>query len=297
MAPVLPEHAQANPGVCGAGRAYRLCVELARRGVVTGYADSEDWGWFVEHIARTGSQFAIRCGNVDGAEDRWLPALRRYGRKVLGRDKPPDAEAAPAIEGMRAPIRSEAAGSDVRWLHGEASDPSGRWSSRASPVRGHCGDAPARRVGRGSRLRRSLAMSLDWCFDLTTVAGRKPRRGLRVLPPRAMRLLRTRPAMPVALRVAPHPGVHGSRRMRRVATAPLFADDAHGAPFSGRDQPGRCKAAAGRTGVVAAPGRGSPARCAAAATRGYRALCLELDWAPSCPSACLPPTAAIRADG
>jgi hypothetical protein len=89
FSPVLPEDCQLNPQVYGAELAYWLCTELARRGVATSYPNSEDWGWFIEYLPQSGSEFAVHCGNVDGAQDQWLLSLRRHARKVFGRDKPP----------------------------------------------------------------------------------------------------------------------------------------------------------------------------------------------------------------
>jgi hypothetical protein len=116
FAPTLPEDSQVNPQVYGAELAFWLCTELARRGVVTSYPHSEDWGWFVEYFTPRGSEFAVHCGNVDGARDRWLLSLRRYGRKMFGRDKPPYDDAAPLIEGIRALLNGSAV-ADLEWLY------------------------------------------------------------------------------------------------------------------------------------------------------------------------------------
>jgi hypothetical protein len=97
--------------------AYWLCSELAKRGVVTSYPNNEDWGWFIEYITDAGSEFAIHCGNVGGAKDHWLLSLRRHGRKMLGRDKPPYSEAAPVVEGIRALVEGDGDLSDVQWLY------------------------------------------------------------------------------------------------------------------------------------------------------------------------------------
>lgn len=117
FAPVLPEDSQVNPQVYGAELAYWLCSELAKRGVVTSYPNSEDWGWFIEYITDAGSEFAIHCGNVGGAKDHWLLSLRRHGRKMFGRDKPPYSEAAPVVEGIRALVEGDGDLSDVQWLY------------------------------------------------------------------------------------------------------------------------------------------------------------------------------------
>src|SRR5450830_1540935 len=84
LAPVLPEERQVNPNVYGAELAYWLCMELAKRGVVTSYPNEEDWGWFIEFLPGNGAEFAIHCSNVDGRRDRWLLSLRRHARKMFG---------------------------------------------------------------------------------------------------------------------------------------------------------------------------------------------------------------------
>lgn len=116
FSPVLPDDSQVNPQVYGAELAFWLCTELATRGVVTSYPNSEDWGWYIEYLTPSGSEFAVHCGNVDGAKDHWLLSLRRYGRKMFGRDKPSYEEAAPFIEGIRA-LLSESEVADLEWLY------------------------------------------------------------------------------------------------------------------------------------------------------------------------------------
>jgi hypothetical protein len=118
--PVLPEESQVNPQVYGAELAYWLCSQLAKRGVITSYPINEDWGWFIEYITDTGSEFAIHCGNVGGAKDHWLLSLRRHGRKMFGRDKPPYSEAAPVIDGIRALVNGVSDLSSVQWLYEDA---------------------------------------------------------------------------------------------------------------------------------------------------------------------------------
>ena len=116
FAPVLPDDSQVNPQVYGAELAFWLCTELAKRGVVTSYPNFEDWGWFIEYFPPSGSEFAVHCGNVGGAKDHWLLSLRRYGRKMFGRDKPSYEEAAPLIKGIRALLQGDGI-SDVKWLY------------------------------------------------------------------------------------------------------------------------------------------------------------------------------------
>jgi hypothetical protein len=119
FAPVLPEDSQVNPGVYGAELAFWLCLELAKRGVMTSYPNAEDWGWFIEYLPDSGAEFAVHCGNISGETDRWLLSLRRHGRKLFGRDKPSYEEAAPLIEAIRALLLGEGI-SDLEWLYDPA---------------------------------------------------------------------------------------------------------------------------------------------------------------------------------
>ena len=115
FAPILPEDSQVNPEVYGAELAFWLCAELACCGVVTSYPQSEDWGWFIEYITDTGSEFAVHCGNVGGAKDHWLLSLRRHSRKMFGRDKPPYSEAAPLVSAIQAAINVAVPATRVTW--------------------------------------------------------------------------------------------------------------------------------------------------------------------------------------
>lgn len=113
--PTLPEESQVNPGRYGAELAFWLCTELARRGVVTSYPNSEDWGWFIEYFPGTSAEFAVLCGNVDGSADRWLLCLKRHPRKMFGRDKPPFSEAASLVAAVREAVQSVAPASAIDW--------------------------------------------------------------------------------------------------------------------------------------------------------------------------------------
>jgi hypothetical protein len=115
--PFLPENSQVNPQVYGAELAYWLTSELAKRGIVTSYPIAEDWGWLVEYASGAGSAFAVHCINLEGARDRWLLSLRRYARKMFGRDKPAYSEAAPLIAGIKAVVENESSISNVNWLY------------------------------------------------------------------------------------------------------------------------------------------------------------------------------------
>ena len=117
FAPILPEDSQVNPQVYGAELAYWLAAELVKRGIVTSYPIAEDWGWLVEYSTGAGSEFAVHCINLEGARDRWLLSLRRYARKMFGRDKPSYSEAAALIAGIKAVVENESSISNVSWLY------------------------------------------------------------------------------------------------------------------------------------------------------------------------------------
>jgi hypothetical protein len=119
FSPVLPDDSQVNPGVYGAELAFWLCSELASLGVVTSYPVSEDWGWFIEYTAAGGAEFAVHCGNVQGETNLWLLSLRRFGRKFLGRDKPPYSQADPLVAGIQTLLRGEPSISQLEWLYSE----------------------------------------------------------------------------------------------------------------------------------------------------------------------------------
>jgi hypothetical protein len=117
FAPILPEDSQVNPNVYGAELAYWLCTELAKNGIVTSYPVSEDWGWFVEFLPESGAEFAVNCGNIEGARDKWLLTLRRHARKMFGRDRPPYEEAAKLVSGIRALLSATPGVDEVEWLY------------------------------------------------------------------------------------------------------------------------------------------------------------------------------------
>ena len=101
FAPFLPDDSRVNPGVYGAELAFWLAQKLAARGIVTSYPEYEDWGWYLDYASSDGSEFAIHCGNVDGKDDVWLLSLRRYTRKMFGRDKPSFNMAAALVKSIR----------------------------------------------------------------------------------------------------------------------------------------------------------------------------------------------------
>jgi len=113
--PILPEDSQVNPGVYGAELAFWLCTVLAQAGIGTTYPESEDWGWFFEYHTERGSEFAIHCGNVSGYKNRWMLSLRRFGRKMFGRDKPPFAEISIVTDAIKQCLESETTVTDLEW--------------------------------------------------------------------------------------------------------------------------------------------------------------------------------------
>ena len=82
----------------------------------TSYPQNEDWGWYIEFITESGSEFAIHIGNVFGTKDRWLISLRRYGRKMFGRKKPPISDTESLLSGIKQILESEPSISDLKWL-------------------------------------------------------------------------------------------------------------------------------------------------------------------------------------
>lgn len=119
FAPVLPEECQVNPEVYGAELAFWLCTELAQRGIATSYPTAEDWGWFIEFLPESGSEFAVHCGNVEGKRNVWLLSLRRHARKMFGRDKPPFEEAAALVKGIQELLASTPGITEIEWLYEE----------------------------------------------------------------------------------------------------------------------------------------------------------------------------------
>lgn len=115
FSPVLPEECQVNPRVYGAELAYWLGGELARAGIATGYPQWEDWGWYIEYQTDDGSEFAVHCCNTDEDGEEWLLSLRRFGRKMFGRDKPPFSDAAALVDAVKECLESEPSITQLEW--------------------------------------------------------------------------------------------------------------------------------------------------------------------------------------
>jgi hypothetical protein len=117
FAPFLPDEAQVNPGVYGAELAFWLAERLADLGIVTSYPQNEDWGWYLEYLLPSGSEFAVHCSNTSGATDTWQLHLFRQGRKLFGRDPPPFGEARPLVDAIRRTLEAEADLVNLQWLY------------------------------------------------------------------------------------------------------------------------------------------------------------------------------------
>lgn len=115
--PFLPEGSQVNPEVYGAELAFWLSSELAKRTVFTSYPEHEDWGWYIEYRTADGSEFAVHCSNVRGTPDRWALQLRRFGRKLFGRDKPPFSDAGALVEAVQATLNESPVASEIDWKY------------------------------------------------------------------------------------------------------------------------------------------------------------------------------------
>jgi len=117
LSPFLSEGSQVNPQVYGAELAFWLSRALAAEGFNTSYLIAKDWGWFLEYETDSGSMFAIHCENVEGSRTRWSLSLRRFGRKMFGRDKPPYEDANNLVEQILRVLENDEAISEVesRW--------------------------------------------------------------------------------------------------------------------------------------------------------------------------------------
>jgi len=62
--PILPEECQGNPGVYGFELALWLAQTLAKQGIVASYPLGEDWGWLIEYLSPTETEFTIGCSSM-----------------------------------------------------------------------------------------------------------------------------------------------------------------------------------------------------------------------------------------
>jgi hypothetical protein len=116
FAPFLPEECQVNPQVYGAELSFWLSSSLAAREIYTTYPTFEDWGWYIEYFGVDGSEFAVHCYNVEGSREFWWLALRPFGRKLFGRDKPSVELARPLVAAIRTVLQEEQSVSEIEWL-------------------------------------------------------------------------------------------------------------------------------------------------------------------------------------
>ena len=72
--PVLPEECQGNPGVYGFELAWWLSQTLAQQGVITSYPLGEDWGWLIEHLSPSETEFTIGCASMAEEGDGYRQA-------------------------------------------------------------------------------------------------------------------------------------------------------------------------------------------------------------------------------
>lgn len=67
--PTLPEACQVNPGAYGFELAYWLAQALFKRGLVTSYPISEDWGWLIEHCDESEVEYMIGCSSLADVDE------------------------------------------------------------------------------------------------------------------------------------------------------------------------------------------------------------------------------------
>lgn len=77
-----------NPGVWGKRLVEYLAEHLSARGIPTGDAIAEDWGWYLP-VPNDGFRLALCCGHQDGEDDEFViftdpskPVVRRGFKKV-----------------------------------------------------------------------------------------------------------------------------------------------------------------------------------------------------------------------
>lgn len=92
--PLLPEDCQVNPGAYGFELSFWLAQALLKRGVVTSYPVSEDWGWLIEHTDSAETEFTIGCSSMAEVDEgyagkpiEWSIFVKPYlslGEKLKG---------------------------------------------------------------------------------------------------------------------------------------------------------------------------------------------------------------------
>lgn len=112
--PFLPESAQVNPGCYGAELAWWLSRELAQKGLVTSYPNSEDWGWFVEYFVED-NEYWLCCGSVNETESEWHIFLDPKAKGMFGRNKASVKEAEPLLSALRDILSTTENISNIHW--------------------------------------------------------------------------------------------------------------------------------------------------------------------------------------
>ena len=114
--PYEGEQEQINPGVWGKRLAEYLALELSKKGIPTGEAIAEDWGWYLP-VVNEGFPLAICCGHQDGDDDEFLcftdpskPLIKKLFRKV---DVTP--QLARLVDAIREILTSDPEIKDVTW--------------------------------------------------------------------------------------------------------------------------------------------------------------------------------------
>jgi hypothetical protein len=103
--PYLPDDCQVNPNVLGFELAEWLSRELARRGTITSYPISEDWGWFLEREV-DGTDYMICCSGE--ADDQGVFEWRVYVSPVKRMfQRPKNDASADVLKTVRAVLEGE----------------------------------------------------------------------------------------------------------------------------------------------------------------------------------------------
>lgn len=110
------EEEQINPGIWGRRLADYLAAGLAARGLPTGPASTEDWGYYLP-LAVDGFRLAVCCGHQDGDPDEFLvytepssPKIRKFFRTI---DATPQLTR--LVDALRDILASDPAIRDVVW--------------------------------------------------------------------------------------------------------------------------------------------------------------------------------------
>lgn len=113
--PFLPDEAQVNPTVYGAELAFWLSRQLAQRGMLMSYPQSEDWGWFIEYRTENDYDYWLCCANREGVKNKWRCYLEPKAKSILGRNKAPVEGAQPLLDTLRNVLTEEPSISNVSW--------------------------------------------------------------------------------------------------------------------------------------------------------------------------------------